>query len=87
MNQDSPEDVVTSLLDAQEWDQLLASGGSAERAAFVKWLLKSPSNVAGCLMNEVLTVELSSLDSERQFDLNAIISAATQQAPVDDSKR
>jgi hypothetical protein len=87
MNRDSPEDVVTPLRDAQNWDQLLASGGSAERAAFVSWVLKSQSNVAGCLMNEVLAVELSSLDSERQFDLNAIISAATQQAPVDDSKR
>jgi hypothetical protein len=87
MNRDSREDVVTPLRDAQERDRLRALSGSAERAAFANEIRESPSNLARYLMDTMLTVELSSLDSERQFDLDALISAATQQAPVDDSKR
>jgi hypothetical protein len=87
MNRDSPENLMTTLRDAQDWDQLLALGSPAERAAFASWIRESPSNLAGYLMNTMLSVELSFLDSVRQFDLDALIDAATQQAPVDDSKR
>jgi hypothetical protein len=38
-------------------------------------------------MDTMLSVELRSLDSERQFDLDALIAAVTQQTPVDDSER
>ena len=87
MNWDSAENILTTLQDAQDWDQLLALGHSAERAAFSSWILESPSNLAGYLMDTMLNVELSSLDPERQFDLNALIRAVTQQAPAEDPKR
>jgi ferric-dicitrate binding protein FerR (iron transport regulator) len=87
MNWDSPDNVMTTLRDAQDWDGVLSSGGPAERAAFASWVRESQSNLAVYLKETALSVELSSLDSQRQFDLDALISAVTQQPPVDDSKR
>jgi ferric-dicitrate binding protein FerR (iron transport regulator) len=87
MNRDSPENVTTTLRDAQDWDQLVSLGGSAERAAFASWLRESPSNLAAYLMDTMLSVELSSLDSERQFDLDALVDTVNQQASADGSKR
>jgi hypothetical protein len=87
MNRDSAESILTTLRDAQDWHQLHVLGYSVERAAFSSWILESPSNLAGDLMDTMLNVELSSLDSERQFDLDALIGAVTQQAPADDPKR
>ena len=86
MNRDSPEN-VTSLRDAQDRDQLVSLGGSAERAALASWVRESPSSLAWYLMVTMLSVELNSLDSERQFDLDALVSTVKQQATVDGSKR
>ena len=87
MNRDSPENVTTTLGDAQDRDRLVSLGSSAERAALASWVRESPSSLAWYLMDTMLSVELSSLDSERQFDLDALVDTVNQQASVDGSKR
>jgi hypothetical protein len=87
MNRKAPEDVMMNIRDAQEWCRLPSLGSPSDRAAFVSWVCESPANLAAYLMNTMLDVELRSLDSERQFDLDALIASAARetQAPVDDS--
>ena len=87
MNRKAPENVRMIIRDAQEWCRLPSLGSSAGRAAFASWVCEPPPNLAAYLMNTMLDVELRSLDSERQFNLDALIASAAQQAqaPVDDS--
>lgn len=87
MNRKAPEDVMMIIREAQEWCRRPSLGSAADRAAFASWVCESPPNLAAFLMNTMLDVELRSLDSERQFDLDALIASAAQQAqaPADDS--
>ena len=86
MDRKAPENVEVSFRDAQEWCRLPSLGSPASRAAFASWVSESPSNLAAYLMSTMLGVEMSSLDSERQLDLTALIASATQQAqsPLDE---
>jgi len=86
MDRKAPDNVVAIFPDAQEWCRLPSLGSSAGLAAFASWVRESPANLATYLMNTMLSVEMTSLDSERQFDLDALIASVTQQAqaPVDD---
>jgi len=82
MDRKAPGNVVVSFREAQEWCRLPSSGSPASRAALASWISESPANLAAFLMNMMLSVELSSLDSERQFDLEALIASVTRQAPA-----
>jgi len=80
-------DDMMRLRDAQDWGTC-SLDEPATRAAFIGWVRESPENLAALLINTALNLELSSLDSARQFDLDALIAAASprlvQAAPTSD---
>jgi hypothetical protein len=80
MSRDSSEDDEMMLRDAHDWTSLPLDD-PATRAAFVKWVRESPATLSAFLRETMLSVELSGLDDGREFDLDAILSAAVQQAP------
>lgn len=73
MNRYSTENDVTMLRDAQDWEESIASGGLAERAAFAIWARTSPATLRSYLTHTMLTAELTRLDSAHEFDLDAVI--------------
>jgi len=76
-------DITHLVREAQSWDRAIKSGGAAERAAFAAWIKRSPQHlqayvwhVKECLLETMLNVELTGLDSAREFDLEALITKA-----------
>jgi hypothetical protein len=47
-----------------------------QRDALARWTRASAANVGEYLMDTTLSVELSGLDAEREFDLDALTAAA-----------
>lgn len=77
MNQDSSENDVVNLRDAQTWNSL-PLGDSVTRAKLVAWLRESPANVRAFLMDCMLSVELGNLDFAGESDLEKLIASAMQ---------
>jgi ferric-dicitrate binding protein FerR (iron transport regulator) len=76
----SAEDEDVELLQqAQEWDETLAAGNAEARKAFADWLRTSPRHVAAYLRVGTVSLELTKLDRDGQFDLKKLRSQTQRQ--------
>ena len=78
MSRDASEDDEMMLRDAHDWTSLPLDD-PATQATFANWARESPATLSAFLKEAMLNVELTNLDSARQFDLDAIIAAARNQ--------
>ncbi len=59
--------------EAQRWERVLKTAGPAELAAFVAWIKRSPQHLDAYLQNLAAETELQQLDSDGNFDIEALL--------------
>jgi ferric-dicitrate binding protein FerR (iron transport regulator) len=67
---------------AAEWLNRLETAGAQEKTEFLRWLKESPQNVREFLIAGVLDDALRGIDSERKYDVHALLTRPPSVTPI-----